>query len=87
MVRGNADNPSGDSTDAWVVRVFSSVTRSHVVRALGEYFREAAVLVGVFGILDALIRERGSAEWIAGTTCTSMLLLFTGISLASKVEG
>ena len=64
----------------------SSVTRAQVVRALADYFREAAVLVGVFGILDALIRERGSTEWIVGSTSASVLLLIAGIVLGSKVE-
>jgi hypothetical protein len=47
---------------------------------VSEYFREAAVLVLVFALLDKLISPDGvSVEWILGTILVSFGLLIAGI--------
>ncbi|MBI4615678.1 MAG: hypothetical protein HY720_18820 [Planctomycetes bacterium] len=45
----------------------------------GEFFREASVLVGVFGWLDSLIEDKLSAEWAAVTVLLMALLLAIGM--------
>lgn len=47
---------------------------------VSEYFREAAVLVLVFALLDKLIGPEGlSIDWILGTILVSFGLLVAGI--------
>jgi hypothetical protein len=55
-------------------------TKSQVIRkALGDYLREASVLVGVFGLLDSLLKSGDplSAWWIP------IALAFSGILFAA----
>jgi hypothetical protein len=45
-----------------------------------EYFREAAVLVLVFALLDKVTSPEGlSGDWIVGTLLVSLLLLVLGV--------
>jgi hypothetical protein len=45
-----------------------------------EYFREAAVLVLVFALLDKLRSPDGlSPDWIVGTLLVSLLLMVLGV--------
>lgn len=49
---------------------------------VGEYFREASVLVLVFALLDKLISPEGiGVDWILGTILVSLLLLVCGVIL------
>jgi hypothetical protein len=55
--------------------------RPHTIETMvSEYFREAAVLVLVFALLDKLISPQGvSVDWIIGTILVSFGLLIAGI--------
>jgi hypothetical protein len=45
-----------------------------------EYFREAAVLVLVFALLDKVVTPEGpSPEWIFGSIAVSLLLMVLGV--------
>ena len=45
-----------------------------VYAAIGDWFKEASVLVAVFGILDHLIRDVVSSWWIPGAVGISVSL-------------
>jgi hypothetical protein len=51
-----------------------------VYEAIGNWFKEASVLVGVFGILDHLIRNAASSWWIPGALGISIALFIVGVS-------
>lgn len=52
---------------------------------LGEFFREAAVLVVVFGNLDPIVHSGSvSTSWVLGTMSIALLLLFVGLGLEMK---
>jgi hypothetical protein len=47
---------------------------------LGEFLREAAVLVGVFGLLDEAVREGPTrSTWIGSTLAINGTLLAAGL--------
>jgi hypothetical protein len=50
-----------------------------------EFFREAAVLVFVFALLDKILRGEISLLWVIGTVAVALYLL--GISIVVEVEG
>jgi hypothetical protein len=51
-----------------------------VAEMIGEYLREAAVLVGVFAILDKLVEGR-EVTW----TWLSIAIAFSGVLLAAGI--
>ena len=53
---------------------------SRVYAAIGDWFKEASVLVGVFGILDHLLRGTGSSWWIPGALGISVALFVFGVN-------
>jgi len=57
-----------------------------VYRSLGEFFREAAVLIWVFGNLEPLLRSGPfSLKWASGVLGCALLLLSLGLWLGSLV--
>jgi hypothetical protein len=55
-----------------------------IYAAIGDWFKEASVLVGVFGILDHLIRNAASSWWIPGALGISVALFVVGVSFDLK---
>jgi hypothetical protein len=59
-------------------------------KAASEYLREASVLVGVFGVLDYLLKpEAASAApwwWIPVALLFSIFLFFAGLYFEAKAE-
>jgi hypothetical protein len=52
---------------------------------IGAFFREAGVLVGVFGNLDPIVHAgRVSVAWIAGSLGGALVLLLIGLSFEAK---
>ena len=62
--------------------------RKHTLEMIGEFCREAGVLVGVFGFLDKFLRQAGADvpfwELAVGITMTSIVLVGTGIWIERK---
>ncbi|MBI4516477.1 MAG: hypothetical protein HY699_11755 [Deltaproteobacteria bacterium] len=55
---------------------------------IGEYLREAAVLVGVFAILDKLIEgDALSPGWVVAAAGTSLCLLAVGVMIERSRKG
>ncbi len=62
--------------------------RKTIAEMLGEYLREAAVLVGVFAILDKLVQgDAMSSGWIIAAAITSLCLLAVGIAIERARKG
>ncbi len=62
--------------------------RKTIAEMLGEYLREAAVLVGVFAILDKLVEGAAiSSGWIIAAVITSLCLLVIGIAIERVRKG
>ena len=56
------------------------VERKSIAKMIGEYLREAAVLIGVFAILDKLVEgHEMSPGWVVAAAATSLCLLAVGI--------
>ena len=58
----------------------NTTERKSVQEMVGEFLREASVLVLVFGFLDAFVKEQGaSAEYWLGVVMVSGFALLSGI--------
>lgn len=56
-----------------------------VAEMLGDFFREAAVLVFVFGLLEPALRPgKPTFSWIIGVVLLSTVSLLLGISMERK---
>lgn len=56
-------------------------------RALGELFREAAVLIGVFGSLDPILRgNRFGPSWMATVGGVTICLFLIGLYFTVKAD-
>jgi hypothetical protein len=59
--------------------------RKSIAEMIGEYLREAAVLVGVFSILDKLVQgHEMSSGWVVAAAGTSLCLLAVGIMIEHR---
>jgi hypothetical protein len=68
----------------------TSTTEKVVRNAASEYLREASVLVGVFGLLDYLLKRDAAAVlpwwWIPLALAFSAVLFAGGVYFALKAE-
>lgn len=55
--------------------------RKQIEEMLGDFLRDAAVLVLVFALLDKVMAQRLTLWWVCGTIAISGLLLILGILL------
>jgi hypothetical protein len=59
-------------------------------KAFSEYLREASVLVGVFGLLDYLLKANPAEVmgrwWIVGTVAFSAVLFLVGLYFEFKSD-
>jgi hypothetical protein len=70
-----------------VVEASLSSVPSVTQRAIGEFFREAGVLVGVFGSLDPMLRGGHLGfGWVARVGAVTISLFLVGLYFTIKAD-